>query len=300
MSIRTERPVFRMANRHATTRRRMSPARILPCLLLVPSLLLLFALLVLPLGIILLSSLQPNVLLTFEGPGLDNYAYLLSKGYYIDVIVRTVRLSLVTTLIAIPLGFVAALLIARLGDGIRNIALMGLTFPILTGPLAIVLGWMALLTDGGPLFGPLIALGIIGPQRLLGTETAVVISLVQFVLPFAVLTLFTAVSRIPGHLYEAVTSLGGGFWSRLRHISIPLSLPGILSASIICFSLSASSYISPYYLGGAAQQTLTTLVAQFILATYNSQLAAAAAILLLLVMLAAIVGFTMLLGRWIR
>lgn len=276
------------------------PGRYVPLLLLAPGLLLLCVLLVLPLGVVLVSSLQPNVLLTFDAPGLDNYIYLLSKSYYIDVVIRTVRTAAITTLIAVPVAFVAAMLIARLSERVRNIALMSLTFPVLAGPLVIVLGWMALLTDGGPLLGPLVTRGLIPPLKLLGTETAVVISLVQFVLPFAVLTLFTAVSRIPTHLYEAVTSLGGGWAASLLHVTLPLSLPGVLSSTIICFSLAASSYVSPYYLGGAAQQTLTTLVSQFILATYNSQLAAAAAVLLLIVMLVVIIAITMLIGRFIR
>lgn len=274
--------------------------RHIPLLLLAPSIMLLFGLLVLPLAIIALTSLQPNVLLTFDAPALDNYGYMLSKSYYLGVIVRTARIALVTTLIALPVSFVAAILIYRLDERFRNIALMGLTFPVLTGPLAIVLGYMALLTDGGPLFGPLIKLGLIPPLGLLGTETAVIISLIQFVLPFAVLTLYTAVSRIPQQLYEAATSLGGGWIARLFHVTLPLSLPGLLSASIICFSLAASSYVSPYYLGGAAQQTLTTLISQFILATYNSQLAAAAAVMLLIVMLTVIVAITAFFGRFIR
>jgi ABC-type spermidine/putrescine transport system, permease component I len=284
---------------HASARARFS-VRHIPLILLAPSIVLLFVFLVLPLAIIVLTSLQPNVLLTFDAPGIGNYGYMLSKSYYLAVIVRTVRIAFVTTLIGLPISFLAAILIYRLDERFRNIALMGLTFPVLTGPLAIVLGYMALLTDGGPLFGPMIELGLIPPLKLLGTETAVIISLIQFVLPFAVLTLYTAVSRIPQQLYEAVTSLGGARMSCFLHVTLPLSLPGLLSASIICFSLAASSYVSPYYLGGAAQQTLTTLISQFILATYNSQLAAAAAVLLLVVMLVTIVAITAFFRKFIR
>jgi ABC-type spermidine/putrescine transport system permease subunit I len=80
-------------------------------------------------------------------------------------------------------------------------------------------------------------------------------------------------------------------------VTLPLSAPGIVSASVISFSVSASSYVSPYYIGGASKLTLTTLISQFILATYNSQLAAAAAILLLLTMIVTILVVAMLLRR---
>jgi ABC-type spermidine/putrescine transport system permease subunit I len=269
-------------------------------LLLLPSLLLLVLLLGLPLAAMLATSLQPNVLLSFTGPALDNYSYLLSKPYYLQVIWRTLRLAAATTLLAIPLGYIAAMLLQDLSGRAGNLAIMGLTFPILAGPLTVVLGWMALLADGGPFLGWLTNSGLLPPLRLLGSETAVVISLVQFVLPFAVLTLFTGLRQIQPHLQEAARSLGATSLSRFLHVTLPLSLPSVLSASIITFSLAASSFISPYYLGGAGHLTLTTLVSQFIMATYNAELAAAAAGLLLVVMLFSVIGITIAIGRFVR
>ncbi|MDB5370552.1 MAG: transporter, permease protein [Roseomonas sp.] len=278
----------------------MTGARGVQWLLLLPSLLLLALLLGLPLAAMLANSLQPNVLLSFTGPALDNYGYLLSRSYYLQVILRTLRMAAVTTLVTIPLGYIAAMLLRRLSGRAGNLAIMGLTFPILAGPLTVVLGWMALLANGGPFLGPLVAAGLIGPPNLLGSETGVVISLVQFVLPFAVLTLYTGLRQIQPQLHEAARSLGAGSLSGFLHVTLPLSLPSALSASIIVFSLAASSFISPHYLGGAGQLTLTTLVTQFIMATFNAELAAAAAGLLLLLMLAAVIGITAAIGRFIR
>ena len=119
-------------------------------------------------------------------------------------------------------------------------------------------------------------------------------------LPFAILTLYTAIKQIPRDLYEAAESLGAGPVRAFRDVTLPLSLPGVLSTSIILFSLSASSYISPHYLGGAAELTLTTLIGQFILSTYNSPLAGAAAILLLLIMLTCMAGVVLLFRPMIR
>jgi len=77
-------------------------------------------------------------------------------------------------------------------------------------------------------------------------------------------------------------------------------VPGVQAAAIIVFSLAASSYISPHYLGGAAELTLTTLIGEFILATYNSPLAGAAAILLLLVMITCMAGLVLVFRPLIR
>ena len=269
-------------------------------LLLAPSLLLVFVVLGLPTIFIIATSLQPNVLIDFSPPGLDNYKYLLTRTYYRDVVLRTFSQSTLTTVIAIPMGYAAAMALLELKGRAGNLAAMGLTFPILTGPLVVALGWLALLTDGGPMFGPMIRAGLISPPRLLGTETAVVISLVQFVLPFTMLTLFTSLRQIPPQLYEAAASLGSGPVRSFLRVSIPLSLPGVLSSSIITFSLAASSYISPHYLGGAAELTLTTLIAQFVLATYNSPLASASAFMLLVVMMIVIAVLTRLFGWLIK
>ncbi|EHL95386.1 ABC transporter, permease protein [Acetobacteraceae bacterium AT-5844] len=278
----------------------MSGARGLNWFLLLPSLLLLAVLLGLPLAAMLAQSLQPNVLLSFTGPALDNYGYLLSRPYYLQVILRTLRHAALTTLISLPLGYIAAMLLRDLSGRAGNLAIMALTFPILAGPLTVALGWMALLADGGPFLGPLVRAGLIAPPRLLGSETGVIISLIQFVLPFTVLTLYTGLRQIQPQLQEAARSLGASGAARFLHVTLPLSLPSVLSASIIAFSLAASSFISPHYLGGAGQLTLTTLVSQFIMATFNAELAAAAAGLLLVLMLAAVVGITLAIGRFIR
>ena len=278
----------------------MSGARGLNWFLLLPSLLLLAVLLGLPLAAMLAQSLHPNVLLSFTGPALDNYSYLLSRPYYLQVILRTLRHAALTTLISLPLGYIAAMLLRDLSGRAGNLAIMALTFPILAGPLTVALGWMALLADGGPFLGPLVRAGLIAPPRLLGSETGVIISLVQFVLPFTVLTLYTGLRQIQPQLQEAARSLGASGAARFLHVTLPLSLPSVLSASIIAFSLAASSFISPHYLGGAGQLTLTTLVSQFIMATFNAELAAAAAGLLLVLMLAAVVGITLAIGRFIR
>jgi len=269
-------------------------------LLLLPSLLLVTVLLGLPLVVIFVASFQPNALFPADRVGLFNYGYLVGSQYYLGILVRTLRLAIVGALITVPLGYVTAMLLQRVSGRAANLAIMGLTFPILAGPLVVILGWMALLPNRGPIFGPLVDAGWIAPPDLLGTEVAVLASLVQFMLPFAILTLFTSLRQIPNDLYEASRNLGASALQKFLHITLPLSLPGVLSSTIIVFSLGASSYISPHYLGGAADQTLTTLIAQFVLVTYNSPMAAASAMLLIAIMVAVIFGVGTAFGRLIR
>jgi ABC-type spermidine/putrescine transport system permease subunit I len=268
--------------------------------LLAPAIAFLALCLVLPLAATAWLSVSPNVLVKFDAPGLDNFRYLFGKAYYYDAIFRTLRIAANTTLIALALGYAAALALREVAERIGSTMIVGLTFPILAGPLIVVLGWMILLADGGPLIRPLVQSGWIGPQRLIGTETAVVIGLVHFTLPFATLTIFAALKQIPDDLIEAARSLGAGRWQVFRRVIWPLSLPGVLSATLITFSLAASAFVSPHYLGGATQLVLTTLVSQFILTTFNSEMAATASMLLVAIMVLLAFAFTKFLARFIR
>lgn len=269
-------------------------------LALCPAVAAILLLLVIPLAATVYLSLSPNVLVQFDGPAVDNFVYLFGKPYYLDVLLRTLRVSFLVTLVCLLIGYPAAYALKEFSDQTGSALIIMLTFPILTGPLVVVLGWMILLSDGGPLIRPLVQSGLTTPLRLLGTETAVVIGLTNFTLPFVILTLYSSLKQIPHDLIEAARSLGASGPKVLRNVIWPLSLPGVLSASIIGFSLAASAYVSPHYLGGATRLTLTTLVAQFILATYNSEMAAAAAVVLLVIMAAIIFFFTRFVTRFIR
>lgn len=268
-------------------------------LLLAPAAVLLIAFLAVPLCATVWASLSPNDIVQFQGPGLDNYAYVFGKQHYLTVIGRTIRLALLATAVALLVGYPTALALWRLPPRLNSLMLMGTTFPILTGPLVVVLGWMVLLSSGGPLLAPLAALGLPVP-KILGTETGISVGIVHFVLPLVILMLNSALRAIPPALLEASASLGATPLSRFVHVIWPLSLPGVLSALVVAFALSASSYISPYYLGGAGRHMLGTLVSEFMLATFNGQLAAVAAMLLLIIKTVAIVGATVALGRRMR
>ena len=269
-------------------------------LLLLPAGLLLFVFLVLPLCSMLWLSLSPNALVHFNGPGPGNYAYLLGKSYYLRVGLRTLRLALLCTGLSVLLGYPAALALRGEAPELVRGVTLAMTLPVLAGPLVVVLGWMVLLSDGGPLLQPLRTLGLIGRVHLLGSETGIAIGVVHFVLPFVVLSLTGAVRAIPRELGEAARDLGASWWQEFLYLLLPLSAPGLLAATIVALSLSMSSFVAPHYLGGPADLTLTTLVSQFVLATYNGQLAATVSMILLVVMAALLALLTAATARWLR
>lgn len=269
-----------------------------PAVLLLPAGLLLIAFLAVPLCATVWLSLSPNNLVHFQGHGTGNYAYMLAKPYYLRVAGRGFRLASEATAAALVIGYPTALALSGLPARLANAVTLVMTLPVLAGPLVVVLGWMIILSDGGPVLHPLSPW--IGRLGLLGSEAGIVIGVTHFVLPFVVLSLASVLRAIPAALHEAANSLGASSWQRFAHVILPLSLPGVLSATIIALSLSLSSFVAPHYLGGPSDLTLTTLVAQFVLATFNGQMAAAVSVVLLVAMAGLILAVTVGLSRWVR
>ncbi len=269
-------------------------------LLLLPALAFLTLFLVLPLGITLYNSfLASPVLAKPDGYfGAANYVYISGTGIYIDIIIRTLRICAFVVIFTILFSYPTAFIFrryARLGSGS---AILILSFPMLAGPLVVVLGWMILLADGGPVNSWLMWLGITSsPIEILRSEAAIIIALVQFTLPFAVLNIFNALSQVEHHLIEAARSLGASPLRRFWHVILPLSLPGVLSAAVITFSLAISSFIAPAYLGGGTKLVMTTLISETILGSYDLAMASTIAVVLLVFSLTVVIAMNSALTR---
>ena len=253
-------------------------------LLVAPALLFLGLFLVLPLALTLYHSLRASpVLLQPDGYlGLANYVYIASTRFYVEVVLRTLRICSIVVVFTLLLSYPTALIFRRHARLAGGTPILILSFPMLAGPLVVVLGWMILLADGGPINDWLILLGITdSPIEIMRSEAAIVIALVQFTIPFAVLNIFNALSQIERHLIEAADSLGATALRRFWHVTLPLSLPGVLSAAIITFSLAISSFIAPAYLGGGTKLVMTTLITETMLGSYDLSMASTIAVVLL-------------------
>jgi ABC-type spermidine/putrescine transport system permease subunit I len=101
------------------------------------------------------------------------------------------------------------------------------------------------------------------------------------VFPFIVLNVFAVLVRIEPSFEESARNLGAGPMKTFFRVTLPLSMPGILSGSLIAFSLAISAYVTPQYIGGSALLVVTTLISQFMMATFNFQMAATSAVILL-------------------
>ena len=258
-----------------------------------------FLLLFIPLGFVFYYSLQQNPHFEFSPEGLSfyNYYYYFSRSHYNNVIFRTLWFAILTTLGSVVIGYSASMVLRRVMNRIGSTAVLLLAFPILSGPIVTVLGWMIMFTSNG-LIGESISFvrDILGlPEqstRLLGSDVAVIIGMIHFNLAFVILNLLNVMLKIKPELEEAAMNLGANRWQTFWHVFLPITKPGIFSASLISFALAMNAFINPLYLGNSSRYVLTTQISNFMLSSYNWQMASATSVILLFISLFIIVGYT--------
>ena len=246
-------------------------------LLLLPAIAVLTLAFVTPVAGMLLMSVQSP-----EG-GFDfsNFSRLFESEYHLQAAWRSLKLGLIQTAITLILAVPLSYIMARAGSRIRSLLLMVIILPLMTSVVVRTFGWIVLMSPTGLIMQiPGMDLLISGTQGLLGTETGVVIAMVQVLLPFAVLSILGVISGIKPQLEEASRTLGAGFWRTLWHVVLPLSMPGIVAGATLVFVLSVSSFITPRFIGGMQIPVFAQTIYVDATTNLNWPFAAAQAVLL--------------------
>lgn len=200
-----------------------------------------------------------------DGFTLENYGRLFSTDLYFRILLRTIRVAVLTSLIAAILAYPLAIAIARGSQPLARLVTITILAPLLVNVVVRSYGWQAILNRTGALAYVLKLVGIENPPTLLYTEWAVLIACVHVYLPFMVMPLATAIGRIDHTVEEAARVAGASrLWTFIR-IVFPLSLPGLAVGVSLVFSLSAAAYVTPQILGGNFSPLLGTLIEQQIL-----------------------------------
>lgn len=220
-------------------------------LFLAPAVLVLGGLFAAPFSIILIYSLHQRGV--YGGVTslwtIDNYLRLFDPLYGY-VLLRTLLMACSATIGCLLLGFPLALFISRSGKR-KNLYLQLVILPFWTSFLVRTYAWMFLLRDSGLINTILIALGVIRePLPLLFNDGAVLVGLVYSYLPFVVLPLYATLERMDKSLLEASQDLGATHWQTLRHVLLPLSMPGFRGGALLVFIPCLGAYLTPDLLGG--------------------------------------------------
>lgn len=252
-------------------------------LALLPSILVLAVFFALPMGMMIgLSFSDPSSGL----PSLASYHRFFTDGLSIPGILRTVSMSLCVAIAVTVLGYPVAYYLARARGRVRAVVFALALAPELAGVVLRTYGWLIILEDRGFINDALLYLGLISsPLPLSKNLFAVVVGLTHVVLPFGILSLMTSIQGIDPNLERAAQVLGANRASVMRHVVLPLSVPGIISSLLIAFTMAASAYATPALLGGAGFKVLATMIAEQVLFYVNWPFAAVMANALFIMML---------------
>lgn len=256
-------------------------------LLLTPSMLFLAAFLVVPGVLLAVLSLREvdSMLMMLPRYGWSQYAQVFGSTQYLGALVTTLWVAAVTAVLCLLLAWPAAwLLVNTRSRAWRTLLYVILVSPLLTSVVIRSFAWIVLLAQNGLVNDILVRTGLVGsPLALLWNMKAVIVAYVQVMLPFAVLPLATSLGDIPPSLPRSSQSLGAGPLHTFLHVTVPMSIPGMMSGAIIVFALAAGSYITPLLIGGRLQPLLPIQIYQQALQIANLPLAAALSLTLLLV-----------------
>lgn len=231
-------------------------------------------------------------------PSLANYADLATDAFFWEVAWRTLRLSLLTTLICLLLAFPVSHYLVTARGWRQLVVFIILLTPLVTSVTVMSYGWLILLGRQGLVNSVLVGLGILAdPVPLMHNEPAIVVGLVHIFVVFMVIAIAGALHGINPALALAARSLGAGPVAVFLRITLPLCLPGIRAGMLLVFALSMSAYAIPGVLGGPRYKFISTLVYQQSISLFNWPAGAALAVLLL-VLTAMVLAFAHLLGRF--
>ena len=207
-----------------------------------------------------------------------------SEPIYIEVLVRTIGISLGVTSLCLILGYPLAYLLASTNDRTSRLLMMFVLLPFWTSLLVRTTAWLVLLQGSGVVNSLLQWVGLIStPIELVHNRIGVFIAMTHILLPFVVLPVHAVMKGIPDAYMRAASSLGAAPWRGFVHVYLPLTLPGVGAGALLVFILSLGYYITPMLVGGPRDQMLSSFIAFFVNQSTNWSMAAALATILLAV-----------------
>jgi len=214
-------------------------------LLILPAVLLLGVFYVAPiLQVLAISVTEPT-------PGFGNYERLWTSAGVQRVIVTTLRICVITTVLALLLGYAIAYAITLASPRARGWWMLAVLVPLWISVLVRAFAWVTLLRRQGLVNNGLMGSGLISePLPLVWNEFGIIVGMVHYMVPFAVLPMLASMREIDPRLLAAARGLGAARREVFRLVFLPLSLPGVIAAGVLVFIFSLGFYITPAILGG--------------------------------------------------
>ncbi|MEN8933817.1 ABC transporter permease subunit [Planktotalea arctica] len=222
----------------------------------------------------------------------ENFVFLTTDDLYWKAYLSSFKIALISTSLALLIGYPIAYSMARAAPEWRPTLLMLIILPFWTSFLIRVYAWMGILANEGLLNQFLLWTGIISePLTILNTNTAVYIGIVYTYLPFMILPIYSALEKMDDSLLEAAEDLGCSRTSAFWLVTIPLSKTGIIAGCFLVFIPTLGEFVIPSLLGGSQTLMIGKVLWEEFFNNRDWPVASAVAIILLLILIIPIILF---------
>jgi len=270
-----------------------------PWVLLSPSLFAITMLVVIPMAFILVYSFYENVDLAVDRVAFQfgNWQEVMTDSYYRTAIWKTLRLSVIVTVLAAILGYIPAYFIAMTRFRDKWLLLLLLILPFWISFIIRTLSWIHIFGNQGALNGLFRLLGLTDTSlSLMYNEFTVIIGFIHVFLPYMILNIYVSLEGIDENLEPAARTLGATPWQAFREVTLPLSMPGLAAGCLLVFVLTGGSYVTPLILGGPNDFLFGNLIYDAVVSELNWPMGATLSFTLLFLLGLVVVLYSRLMG----
>ncbi|MEQ8896797.1 MAG: ABC transporter permease [Roseovarius sp.] len=254
--------------------------------LLAPTLIFMLTVILVPFAILIVMSLWTAAGFDFDTTlTTKNYSQVFERPIYMALLGRSLYISAIATIATVILCYPMAYYVAFHVHRNKMVWIVLMTLPFWTSYLLRVFAWKVVLGYEGVINSALMSIGLIGEplEFLLYSQEAVIITLAHAWAAFAILPIYVSLEKIDRSLLEAATDLGDGPAMRFFRITLPLSLPGVIAASLLIFIPTTGDYITPALLGGPDGAMIGNLIQKMFGPINNWPMGATLSIVLMVV-----------------
>ena len=205
---------------------------------------------------------QGNDVLTLQFT-LDNFIRFFSDSIFPAVLWRSLKIAFITTVICVLLGYPAAYFMAQLKPNSRAVMVLLITLPMWINMLVRTYAWRGILMNFP-----------------FGSEIKVFIGMVYNFIPFVILQIYTSLSKMDKSLLSAAEDLGANKVQAFLRVTLPLSMPGVISGITLVFLPAVSSFFIPKLLGGGDYVLVGNLIENYFISTGDWNFGAAISLIM--------------------
>ncbi|MCD8390757.1 MAG: ABC transporter permease [Firmicutes bacterium] len=219
----------------------------------------------------------------------SNGAYTLENiiktGEYVPIFAKSILFALIATVICLVIAYPLSYILSTLDISYQSTVLMIIMLPMWMNFLLRTYAWQTILGNNG-IINEFFGFFGIGPFKLLNTNGAVILGMVYDYIPYMILPLYTAMAKIDRSILDAAEDLGCSGIKTIFKITLPLSVPGIISGITMVFVPAISTFIISKMLGGSSNLLIGDLIEmQFLGTSYNPNLGAGISFVLMVIIL---------------